>query len=86
MLAAAGTEFHQFAPDFGARAPDDEGVRETVAGKWVLQRFAEGSSVVAVPESLATSERLRAVVGDIGDRPIQVLRNDPPASKTEGVP
>ena len=85
MLANAGTEF-QRSPTFEVRPQDDEAVRAAAAGKWVLERFGEGSSVVAVPESLAASERLRAAVGAIEDRPIQVLRNDRATRRTETAP
>lgn len=76
IVATAGTAFQRVGPGLTARPPGDEAVRAGVAGNWVLERFREGASVVAVPESLATSERLQTAFGAPGERPIQILRND----------
>jgi hypothetical protein len=85
MLAAAGAEFRQFAPTFAAHPQDDGAIRAMAAGKWVIERFGEGSAIVAVPENVAASENFRAAVGGMGERSIQVLRNDPPSRKAEDV-
>jgi len=77
MLAAASTEIKQ------GRPLDDEAIRTSAAGKWVLERFKEGSSVVAVPEPLITSDKLRNALGGVGDGPIQVLRKEQPFGKSE---
>ena len=76
IVAAAGIEFQRVAPKLMARPPDDDAVRAAVAWKWVLKRFREGASVVSVPKSLATSERLQTAFGPAGDPPIQILHND----------
>jgi hypothetical protein len=76
IVAAAGIEFQRVSPRLMARPPDDGAVRAAVAGNWVLKRFQEGASVVAVPKSLATSERLQTAFGPPGDPPIQILHND----------
>jgi hypothetical protein len=85
ILSAAGAEFCQPAPSFAAEVNNSGAERQAAAGQWVLERFGEGSAVVAIPENLATSERLRAVVGDVQDQPIQVLRNNLPNHTTEDV-
>jgi hypothetical protein len=77
IVAAAGIEFQRVAPKPMARPPDDDAVRAAVAGNWVLKRFQEGASVVSVPKSLATSERLQTAFGSPSDPPIQILHNNP---------
>lgn len=76
IVATAGTAFQRVAPSLMARPLGDEAFRAAVAGRWVLERFREGASVVAVPKNLATSERLQNAFGTPEDRPIQILRND----------
>jgi hypothetical protein len=85
FVAAAGIEFQRVAPRLMARPPDDDAVRAAAAGNWVLERFREGASVVAVPKSLATSERLQTAFGPSGDLPMQILHNDLDLRNAESV-
>lgn len=84
MLAATGVKYRRVPPTSQVQSQDAGVNRTLAAGKWVLGRFDEGSSVIALPESLIDPEILRAAVGG-SDRPIQVLRNDQPFHKAEGV-
>jgi hypothetical protein len=76
MLGAAGTELQNVVPRLVEQRADDEALRAAVAGNWVLARFREGASVVAVPESMATLAHLQAAFSNPSIRPIQILRND----------
>jgi len=86
IVAAVGTEVRRFAPKLMPRPPEDEALRAAVAGNWMLERFREGASVMAVPKSLATSERLQTAFGPLGDRSIQILHNDLDLRNAESVP
>jgi hypothetical protein len=80
-LTVSGCELSGPAP-IAASLPDPAAARTLAAGKWVLDRFAEGASVVAMPESLAEPEHLRrvfgtsAAAGQSEGLPITILRPD----------
>jgi hypothetical protein len=59
----------------GAAGSDGSDLRAVTAGKWVLDRFGEGASVVAVPQSLATPERLQTAFSAAAG-PIKILQAD----------